>query len=191
MCSSDLTDNPLDFALQGENLYFAIQTPYGVRYTRDGSFTINGAGMLTTREGYQVLSREGIDGEGGMIIPQGSNLESDKNGNVYIRELANDTVGESAQIGSLAVASFENPRYLKKVGNNLYEFPEDRLNERSVLIDSNSVISGFVEKSNVNAVIEMSGLIETNRLVDIYSKVLKTHMDDLNTEAITKLAVRA
>ena len=50
---------------------------------------------------------------------------------------------------------------------------------------------GFIEKSNVNAVREMSSLIETNRLVDMYSKVMKSHMDDLNIEAITKLAVRA
>ena len=56
----------------------------------------------------------------------------------------------------------------------------------------NSIVAqGFVEKSNVNAVREMTSLIETNRLVDMYSKVMKSHMDDLNTEAITKLAVRA
>ena len=52
-------------------------------------------------------------------------------------------------------------------------------------------VAGFLEKSNVNAVIEMTNLIETNRLVDMYSKVLKTHADDLNTDAITKLALRA
>lgn len=37
----------------------------------------------------------------------------------------------------------------------------------------------------------MTGLIEANRLVEAYSKVLKTHMDELNTEAITKLAAKA
>ena len=53
------------------------------------------------------------------------------------------------------------------------------------------VAQGFIEKSNVNAVLEMSALIETNRLVDMYQKVMKSHMDELNSEAITKLAVRA
>lgn len=52
-------------------------------------------------------------------------------------------------------------------------------------------MQGFIEKSNVNAVLEMSALIETNRLVDMYQKVMKSHMDELNSEAITKLAVRA
>ena len=36
----------------------------------------------------------------------------------------------------------------------------------------------------------MTGMIETNRLVDMYSRVMKTHMDELNAEAINKLAAR-
>lgn len=49
----------------------------------------------------------------------------------------------------------------------------------------------MLEKSNVNAVREMSALIEINRFLDMYSKVLKTHQDDMNTEAINKLATKA
>jgi flagellar basal-body rod protein FlgG len=46
--------------------------------------------------------------------------------------------------------------------------------------------------SNVNAVKEMVNLIEGSRLVEMYQKVMTTHMDDLNRDAITKLAsVRA
>ena len=34
----------------------------------------------------------------------------------------------------------------------------------------------------------MVGLIETNRLVEMYQKVMTSHMDDLNQDAINKLA---
>ncbi len=185
------TENPLDFALQDSNAFFAVMTPEGVRYTRDGSFTLNADGTLVTKEGFAVLSRAGLNSGGGITIAQGLHVEVDPSGNIYTRDINNDAIGEVAPIGSLAVVGFENPRYLKKVGKNLYEFPQDRLDERRDLQNRTIVVQGFVEKSNVNAVLEMSALIETNRLVDMYQKVMKSHMDDLNSEAITKLAVRA
>ena len=46
--------------------------------------------------------------------------------------------------------------------------------------------------SNVNPVTEMVNLIQTQRMVETYQKVMTTHMNDLNSEAISKLAsVRA
>ena len=185
------TENPLDFALRDSNAFFAVLTPEGVRYTRDGSFTLDANGMLVTKEGFAVLSRAGLDSEGGISIGQGLHIEVDPSGNIHTRSLNNDAIGEIAPIGSLAVVGFENPRYLKKVGKNLYEFPQERLSERQNFQDRAVVAQGFIEKSNVNAVLEMSALIETNRLVDMYQKVMKSHMDELNSEAITKLAVRA
>ena len=168
-----------------------VLTPEGVRYTRDGSFTLDANGMLVTKEGFAVLSRAGLDSEGGISIGQGLHIEVDPSGNIYTRSLNNDAIGEIVPIGSLAVVGFENPRYLKKVGKNLYEFPQERLSERQNFQDRAVVAQGFIEKSNVNAVLEMSALIETNRLVDMYQKVMKSHMDELNSEAISKLAVRA
>ena len=57
--------------------------------------------------------------------------------------------------------------------------------------DSSSVIQGFIEKSNINPVREMTALIETNRLVGMYQKVMDTQMNDLNNDAISKLGARA
>jgi len=42
--------------------------------------------------------------------------------------------------------------------------------------------------SNVNPVKEMTALIETNRLVEMYQKVMTSQMNDLNSDAINKLA---
>lgn len=184
------TDNMLDFALQSEDAFFVIRTPDGIRYTRDGSFTINSDGQIVNKNGHLVLSRDGLDSEEGLNVSVSTNIESDKFGNIYLRNLNNDAIQEQINIGALAIVSFENPRYLKKVGKNLYEYPKERENERD-FIKNGILAQGFIEKSNVNAVKEMTSLIETNRLVDMYSKVMKTHMDELNAEAITKLAVRA
>ncbi|WP_288546025.1 flagellar hook-basal body protein [uncultured Helicobacter sp.] len=185
------TDNPLDFALQKPNTYFAIQTPDGIRYTKDGSFTIDNDGFLSTKQGYRVLSRAGIESEGGILIAQGLQVEADKNGNLYFRNPGNEEINAPIAGGSLAIVSFDNPKYLQKVGDNLFKYPDERLDDRIIAIDNGSLVQGFVEKSNVNAVKEMSALIETNRLVDMYSRAMRTYMDDFAPEAISKLAVRA
>lgn len=185
------TDNAFDFALSRENAFFMVETPDGVAYTRDGSFILNEEGRLVTKEGFPVLPREYADAPQYIEFVDGFQVEVDTNGNIYNRSLNNEEMNETILTSNLAVVSFENPKYLKKIGNNLYTYPKERLNEREMLEQSGSVRQGFLEKSNINVVYEMSGLIETNRLVEAYSKVLKTHMDELNTDAITKLAAKA
>lgn len=186
-----LTENPLDFALSRENLYFMVETPSGIAYTRDGAFMLNGQGRLVTKEGYPVLPREYLDAPQYIDFIDGMQVEVDSNGNIYMRALNNEELGEMALVANLGIVAFENPKYLKKTGDNLYTYPQERSNERGALEQSGAVRQGFLEKSNINVVHEMTGLIETNRLVEAYSKVLKTHMDELNTEAITKLAAKA
>jgi flagellar basal-body rod protein FlgG len=52
------TGNPLDLAISGDG-YFAVQTPQGVRYTRDGNFYKSAAGQLQTVNGQAVLDNQG------------------------------------------------------------------------------------------------------------------------------------
>lgn len=187
------TDNTFDFALQSQEAFFMIETPEGIRYTRDGAFTLNATGRLVTKEGFPVLPQSYLQSQTYIDIPDGSRVEADSNGNLYARALNNEALGEAIPIGSIGIVTFENPKYLKKTGSNLYDYPSERIaqNERTVETTSRTLIQGYIEKSNINPVLEMTALIETNRLVDMYSKVMKTHMDDLNYEAITKLAVKA
>ena len=63
------------------------------------------------------------------------------------------------------------------------------LTVRAAQADSGTVMQGFVEKSNVNAVNEMVALVEANRLVGMYQKAMDSQMNDLNRDAIEKLAV--
>lgn len=179
------TDNPLDFALSDPNAYFVVQTPQGVAYTRDGSFSIDRQGFLCTKEGYRVLGKGGIDSQAGIQMLPGADLSVGPTGNLYFRDGNEEVAG-----GGIAIVGFESQKFLKKIGNNLYTYPQERINER-VELNAPVVHQNFLEKSNVNAVREMTRLIEANRLVDMYSKVLRTHMDDLHAEAIGKLAARA
>jgi flagellar basal-body rod protein FlgF len=48
------TGEPLDLAIQGEG-WFGVQTPQGVRYTRNGAFTSDAKGNLVDQLGHQVL----------------------------------------------------------------------------------------------------------------------------------------
>ncbi|HHW4224588.1 TPA: flagellar basal body rod C-terminal domain-containing protein, partial [Campylobacter coli] len=75
---------------------------------------------------------------------------------------------------------------LQKDGDNVYRI--DDLTRIRDLDNSNAVRQGFSQGSNVNPVTEMVGLIEANRMVEMYQKVMTAHMDDLNQEAINKLA---
>src|SRR5436309_3156767 len=52
------TGNPLDFAVEGDG-FFAIQTPQGLRYTRNGQFQVSPQGTLMDAMGNQVLSQGG------------------------------------------------------------------------------------------------------------------------------------
>ncbi|WP_104728267.1 flagellar hook-basal body protein [Helicobacter felis] len=179
------TDGDLDFALSDPNAYFAVQTPQGIAFTRDGSFTIDSQGFLSTKEGYHVLSREGLESGGGIQMSPGARVSVGNSGAVFFHDGNEEVPG-----GNIAVVGFQSQKLLKKIGNNLYTYPQDRMAER-VELNAPIVHQGFLEKSNVNAVREMTRLIEANRLVDMYSKVLRTHMDDMHAEAISKLATRA
>ncbi len=52
------TGQPLDFGIAGSG-FFAVRTPQGIRFTRDGQFQANAQGQLVDGQGNQVLSQNG------------------------------------------------------------------------------------------------------------------------------------
>ena len=181
------SSNPLDFALSREGLFFAVKTPEGIRLTRDGSFTQNDEGVLVTKQGYEVLPDDYFKSGGNIsFTSQDSVIEADKNGQLF----TNVPNGVSlAQNKKLFIANPQNIASLKKEGDNLYKV--DDLASLTPVENSGALLQGFTEKSNVNAVKMMTSLIETNRLVGMYQKVMDTHMNDMNRDAIEKLAKKA
>jgi flagellar basal-body rod protein FlgG len=65
------TGEPLDFAVLGEG-FFGVQTPEGMRYTRNGRFMADGAGRLTDQLGNPIVGRDGnavVVGADGTVDP--------------------------------------------------------------------------------------------------------------------------
>jgi flagellar basal-body rod protein FlgG len=174
------TDNTFDLAIKEDDIFFGVQTPQGVRFTRDGSFSLNDQGELVTKEGYPVLASDFQDNNTNIKIPLNATTTTiNSNGVLSVN---------GAITRSLLIAKPENLRNLKHESDNLY-IP-DITDDFKSYNKSDVVAQGFVEKSNVNAVREMVGLIETSRLVEMYQKVMDTQMNDLNRDAITKIAAK-
>jgi flagellar basal-body rod protein FlgF len=170
------TKNPLDVAIDGGG-FLVVQTPAGERYTRDGGLQINNQGQLVTASGNPVL------GNSGPIVLQ----QTDKqvtiadDGNVTVLEGTNriDSVR-----GKLRVVSFAQAQRLVKEGSNLYSAGTGATAQPDT---ASKVRQGFVEKSNVNSVVEMSRMIEVTRTYTQISALLQ-QQSDLQKSSLEKLA---
>ena len=182
------TSNPLDFALTREGLFFAVKTPQGIRLTRDGSFTKNDEGVLVTKQGYEVLADDYLATKKGNInfTTGDTAIAVDKNGQISTNIPNSASLTPNKQF---FIAQPKDLSLLKKEGESLYAFED--LKDITNVAESGAVRQGFIEKSNVNAVKMMTQMIETNRLVGMYQKAMSTQMDDMNKDAIEKIARKA
>jgi len=172
------TGNPLDVALKREDRFFLVDTGNGIKMTQDGSFTLNEKGELVNKEGYKILGENYFKTKQPLSIPPNSTVTISPNGTIY---------ADKESIGKLYIAKYNNNlSNLKKDGDNLYNIAN--MNDISLSDDGDYVAQGYIQTSNINPVKEMVALIETNRLVEMYQKVMTSQMNDLNSDAINKLA---
>lgn len=189
------TENPFDMALEGEG-FFAVDTPYGERYSRAGTFTIGPESLLVTQEGFPVLSEDGNP-----IRVQANNFVVDEAGRVFANqrflddpqrlvEMNENDWSETVQIGTLRLVGMDEPRYLRKEGSNLWNTTEES-GPAVALIDQErpEVLQGFVETANVNPVVEMTQMIEVNRAYEANQKVIQSH--DQSTARLISEIMRA
>ena len=174
--NTELTKNPLDVSIDGRG-FLAVQTPAGERYTRDGGFQINNQGQLVTAGGNPVL------GTSGPIVfqPTDKQINIAADGNVTVLEGTGRT--DSVR-GKLRIASFADPQKLVKEGSNLYSAGTGAAAQSDT---TSRVRQGFIEKSNVNSVAEMSRMIEITRTYTQISALLQ-QQSDLHKSALEKLA---
>lgn len=170
------TKNPLDVAIDGK-AFLAVQTPAGERYTRDGGLQINSQGQLVTVSGAPVL------GTSGPIVFQQTDhdINISQDGTVTVLEGTNriDSVR-----GKIRLAAFAQPQQLVKEGSNLYSAAPGVTAQPATNVKVNQ---GFIERSNVNSVSEMSRMIEVTRAYTELSSMLQSQADARKT-AIEKLA---
>lgn len=182
------TGNAFDNAISGPG-FFEVLTPNGVRYSRKGSFSISNEGKLVTDQGYPVLSKDappvaGADGKLNFAAPPetraitilGSKFSISLDGEVYS--------GDN-KVGSLALTEFNDIHALKKEGNSLFINPD----QKNIKIGDTktAVHQGFVEQSNVNAVTEMSNLINANRTFESIQRVIKTY-DNMSAKSVNEIS---
>lgn len=151
------TSNPLDVAIQGEG-FFAVDTPQGERFTRNGAFLLNNERQLTTVDGHLV------QGTGGAIeVPQGETVFINQSGAVVAGEI---------EVGKLRVVEFEDSQKLQRYGHGLYIAPEG-VDARDK--EFSNVEAGALERSNVNMIREMTSLIKVTRFYDAFNKAIQTY----------------
>ena len=180
------SSSDFDFALDGGG-FFSVATPWGERYTRNGSFQLGKEGFLETKEGYPVL------GENGPLRVKANNFQVDKDGRIWINAAYSDDpevlVGresnqweEPVLLDTLKLVEFDLDRYLKKQGSSLWR-ESDTSGPATVIAAGGrpKVLQGFVEASNVDPVVEMVQMIEVNRAYEANQKVIQTEEAALGT----------
>ena len=161
------TGNDTDLAIVSNKGFFSILTPQGERYTRAGSFRLNQDRQLVTADGYQVVGKDGP-----LII---------KNGKFQLADDGTISVDDQPQ-GGLKIVTFPYPERLQKLGGAMFA-PVDPENNARIMEDV-QVSQGFVESSNVDAVREMTRMIEANRAYTTMQRAI-TAADEMNQKALT------
>jgi flagellar basal-body rod protein FlgG len=173
------TGGPFDVGLDGEG-FFAVDTPNGERYTRNGNFILGAEGLLMTKEGDPVV------GENGYIHIKENNFVIDSQGRVWQNGAfagdperlvsADENEWENPElVDTLRIVDFDRTRYLKKQGDSMWmDTPESGQATRLAGAQRPKVYQGFVEGSNVNPVEEMVNMIEVNRAYEANQKVIQT-----------------
>lgn len=159
------TGNPLDVAISGPG-FFMVRSPDGDVLTRNGSFRISSDGTLVNADGMQVLGAGAGGGAGGPI-----RVDPTK-GRVTIGPtgvIEQQTRGGQAGtvLATLSIMDAETQQLTHKGGSN-YSAPTTALQP----VATPDLVSGFIEKSNVNAVRGMIELIAATRDFEQATRVM-------------------
>jgi flagellar basal-body rod protein FlgF len=158
-----------DVAIDGD-AFFAIQTPEGTRYTRNGQFQLDNQGVLVTNEGHPVLSNSGP-------------LQfADEETEVTIGSDGTVSTAQGVR-GRLALFTFADQQALKPEGSSHFiaEGPAQDIPPGGA-----RVIQYATEKSNVQPIVETTRLIEISRAYQTLSQMMQRG-DELRRNAIERL----
>ena len=166
--SIERTGAMYDVAISGKG-YFAVQTPAGLRYTRDGHFSLDANGQIVTTDGHPV------QGDGGAITitPDDGDIVIAPDGTVS---------GKTGQLAKMKVVDFaDSATGMTKEGGNLYS-----TTSTPIVPTATTLKQKMLEGSNVQPVLEISRMIEVMRAYEATATLSKSH-EDLKRQAIEKL----
>lgn len=170
------TGNAFDLAIAGTG-FFAVQTPDGIRYTRNGAFFRNQNGVLQDIHGYNLLDTTG----NAVTIPANVSATS-------ISVAGDGTISANGQnIARIQVVQFNDRRAIQKQGDNFfYAVTDNNGNLAQPQPATGEVMQGMLEKSNTAIVTEMVELIHNHRLYEAGSKAVTTQ-DTMLEAAVNQL----
>ena len=161
------TRNPLDVVIRGQGFFQIRMTDGEIAYSRNGNFHLNSEGNIVTSEG-------------DLLDPQ-ITIPEDQTG-VYIGAdgvVSVTTAGQTTpqQVGQLQIATFQNPAGLESIGDSL--MVQTQSSGEPIVgtpgeTGLGSLLSGYVEQSNVSVVEEMVAMIVSQRAYEANSKVIRT-----------------
>ncbi|MBO9463865.1 Flagellar basal-body rod protein FlgG [Pelagimonas phthalicica] len=163
--SLSATGGDLDLAIEGGG-YLEVTLPSGqAAYTRDGALKRTGEGLIVTSEGYPVSPE--------IVIPSDAlsvSINADGEVYAYFAETA-----EAQLLGQLTMAGFTNPKGLEAIGSNMFTETEasgPAIQSTPGQDGLGTVRQGYLEDSSVDAVKEITDLIEAQRGYELNSKVI-------------------
>ena len=168
------TGRNLDIAIEGDG-FLKVTLPGGqAGYTRDGSLRINATGQLVTSSGYAL--------EPAISIPTDArSISVGKDGTVSVFAGSSET---PTAVGTLQIVRFPNSAGLTSQGDNLLaETPASGAPTTGTAGQNGfgSIQQGFLERSNVQMVTELVGLINAQRAYEINSRAIRAGDEMLTT----------
>lgn len=159
------TGGALDVAIEGRG-YLEIATPNGEpAFTRDGALKRNGDGLIVTSDGFAVAPE--------IVIPEDArDVTINADGEVYVYF---EGEPQAQLLGQLQLATFVNEKGLEAMGSNLYRETEASggANVGAAGEDGRGTFrQGYLENSSVDAVREVTNLIEAQRGYELNAKVI-------------------
>lgn len=172
----DKTNNVFDLAIQGDG-FFKIQSSGGdISYTRNGSFTLNNKGELTTKDGDYVL-----DDRGKHIKIKTDDVVMHSMNDIIINEDGQITISNDQTqmvLQKVGVYDFANKEDMVCIGGSKFK-PTGANKSPEVKPTKFSIEQGSLEMSNANVVNEMIKTISTSRNYEALSKLVKSNGDTL------------
>jgi flagellar basal-body rod protein FlgG len=164
------TNRSLDMALEGPG-FFTVQTPDGTRYTRDGGFTRDAFGRLTTTEGHLVM-----DTNNQPITLPGGKVTVEQDGTVRV---------EGQALGKLQIVEFSLQQPIRKTGAN--EFAPRDPNDVPTPSAGTAVHQGSIEVSNLDMAGAQSQMMELQRAYQASQRLVQ-FQDEMVGRAVNDIA---
>ena len=159
------TGSELDVALSSKG-FFKIETSNGIRYTRDGAFSVNAEGFLVT------ANRDVVMGENGPITVEGGEVHIGRDGQVMVN---------NESVDKILVVDFDEPQLLRKEGFSYYSYQGENIGISTV--PDAEIQQKYLESSNVNPTQEIIEMIQTYRSFEAVEKGIQ-YIDALTNEMV-------